>query len=466
MSVAAPKSTLPDLPWPALVQGQAAHQLALQFQFRRTERLSAEQISADQFAQLGHLIAHADRSLIFWRQRLRAAGLRPDAALTAAAWSRLPILTRHEAQAAGLSLRCLRVPHTHGKITESETSGSSGHPLRVARTDLYQAYWDANLLRDMRWHGVDVSLKFAAIRRDPNGDAGPGRGRVFPGWGTAINDVFPTGRAVLFDIRKPVAEQAAWLRREDPHYLLSTPAVLTALAQYFRDHGGTLGNLRGARCFGEIVTQDLRALCREVFGVGIADNYSCEEAGYLALQCPRHDHLHVLSETVKLEVLDEAGQPCAPGEIGRVIVTPLHNFAMPLLRYDLGDLAEMGPPCDCGRTLPVLRRVIGRSRNRVTLPTGERRVAYLTNPKFYKIPALRQFQIVQTTLTTIDIRLVVSKPIDAATEAQIVATIQTMLGHRFDARIVYLDAIPPLPSGKYQDFISLLDAADSGSNPA
>jgi phenylacetate-CoA ligase len=60
------------------------------------------------------------------------------------------------------------------------------------------------------------------------------------------------------------------------------------------------------------------------------------------------------------EILDDADRPCAPGEVGRVVVSTLHNYAMPLFRYDLGDLAEVGPPCECGRTLPVLNRIVGR----------------------------------------------------------------------------------------------------------
>jgi phenylacetate-CoA ligase len=89
--------------------------------------------------------------------------------------------------------------------------------------------------------------------------------------------------------------------------------------------------------------------------------YSSDEAGYIALQCPEGEHYHVQSESLLLEVLDAAGSACMPGQVGRVIVTTLNNFAMPLVRYDTGGDAEVGPPCACGRGLPVLRSLVERA---------------------------------------------------------------------------------------------------------
>src|SRR6185295_14515719 len=99
------------------------------------------------------------------------------------------------------------------------------------------------------------------------------------------------------------------------------------------------------------------------WGVGVVDVYSSEECGQIALQCPEHEQYHVQSESVLVEVLDDEGRPCAPGTIGRVVLTTLQNFAMPLIRYDIGDFAEPGPACPCGRALPVLTRIVGRVRN-------------------------------------------------------------------------------------------------------
>jgi phenylacetate-CoA ligase len=112
---------------------------------------------------------------------------------------------------------------------------------------------------------------------------------------------------------------------------------------------------------GEPVTAALRDIVRQAWDVPLKDSYSCEEAGYLAMQCPEQEVLHVQSENLLLEVVGNDGRPCVPGEAGRVLVTSLHNFATPLIRYELGDLAEVGAPCACGRGLPVIARVLGRA---------------------------------------------------------------------------------------------------------
>ncbi len=147
----------------------------------------------------------------------------------------------------------------------------------------------------------------------------------------------------------------------------------------------------------------------------------------MALQCPAGEHFHVQSETLYLEVLRPNGQPCEPGEIGRVVVTPLHNFATPLLRYEIGDEAELGDSCSCGRGLPVLRRIVGRTFEHVTMPSGLRRRA---NSGYYRlsgIPAVREFQIVQRTLEKIEVLLVLARPLTQNETADI----QDMLLYEF-----------------------------------
>jgi phenylacetate-CoA ligase len=128
--------------------------------------------------------------------------------------------------------------------------------------------------------------------------------------------------------------------------------------------------LREARTFAEALPEDLRALCRAAWNVKLCDVYSAEEAGYIALQCPDHEHYHVQSENLIVEVIDERGEPCRAGEMGRVVVTTLTSFAMPLIRYEIGDYAVAGAPCPCGRGLPVIERVLGGTRNLLRLPDG------------------------------------------------------------------------------------------------
>jgi phenylacetate-CoA ligase len=165
----------------------------------------------------------------------------------------------------------------------------------------------------------------------------------------------------------------------------------------------------------------------------------------------------VQSETVLLEVLDEQGRPCAPGAVGRVVVTPLYNFAMPLLRYAIGDYAMVGGPCPCGRGLPVLDRVQGRVRNMLTAPDGGRYWPSFGSRRFREIAPIRQHQFVQKTLQRLQARLAVERPLTPEEEATLRAHILTRLPAAFEIEFVYVDEIPVSAAGKLENFISEID---------
>jgi phenylacetate-CoA ligase len=176
------------------------------------------------------------------------------------------------------------------------------------------------------------------------------------------------------------------------------------------------------------------------------------------VQCPDTELLHIQSETMMVEILDEIGAPTPPGEVGRVVVTNLHNFAMPLIRYEIRDFAEPGGPCPCGRGLPTIRRVVGRLRNMLVLPSGEKRWPLTGFHDFRDIAPIRRYQIVQKSVEQLEVRFVVDRPLVVAEEDKLRATIQNAIGHPFDIYFVYVDDMPNTPGGKFEEFISEVSA--------
>ena len=185
--------------------------------------------------------------------------------------------------------------------------------------------------------------------------------------------------------------------------------------------------------------------------------YSAEEAGCIALQCPQTDNYHVQSESLLVEVLDDKGDPCEPGEIGRVILTTLHNFAMPLIRYQIGDYAEAGGPCPCGRGLPTLKRILGRRRNRARLPDGRRIWPQLSSESWSDIKEIECIQIRQKTLDRLDIGVVSPHPLNPSDETRLTGSLHQVFGYPFACIFSCLDAIPCHANGKLEPFISELD---------
>ncbi|MBY0269857.1 MAG: hypothetical protein K2X06_08325 [Burkholderiales bacterium] len=442
---ALPLSALPGVTWPAMPTVEGARALALQYQFVQSERWPLEQLRAMQFAQIRQLLRHARGTVPFYRDRL--AGLDLEGVLDESVFARIPLLARSDIQDHYDALTSRAVPAGHGRIYEGQSSGSTGRPIRFLHTELNGIFWRAFTLREHLWHRRDFSARLGSIRSRVSQT-------VMPGWGPATDGLFSTGSATMFNTLRPVHEQAEWLMHENPDYLICVASNLLELARYCARHGLRPSRLRGARSYGEALHPDTRAMVRQAWDVPLTDIYSCSEIGYLALQCPQHEHYHVQAEGVHIEILDEQGQPCVPGELGRVVVTPMLHFAMPLIRYDIGDYAEAGEPCDCGRGLPVIKAIRGRTRNMLRLPGGSIRHPRFGEYQFGDITAVRQFQVVQKSLSDIEVALVVVRPLTAAETDNLRAMIVKHLGHPFLVSFVYRDEIPRLPNGKYEDFRS------------
>ncbi|MES1166646.1 MAG: hypothetical protein ABUL68_01455, partial [Pseudomonadota bacterium] len=363
-------------------------------------------------------------------------------------FTRLPVLTRAEAVQLGTRLHGLSLPSVHGPTLRGTAPGpEGGRPLTIVASRLHAFFNDAYLLRDLLWRETDFRGKWARLSHDPaTVTAGP-RGTRERDWGPAISAIYATGPAAGFDSERPVADQAAWLARERPDYLSAPPKALHALAMHLRERKQKPPRLRALRCDG-IAPPDLTPLCQEVFGVSPIVSVVLPETGCLALQCPEHGKLHVMAEGILAEIMDFSGAPCPPGQPGRLVVTPLHNFAMPLLRYDVGDYAEVGPlQAPCGRPFPSLVRVMGRASETFIRRDGTRFFPTLMARKLEEVMPLKQVQFAQTDYEMVEIRYVPglgSAPID---HDAVQRYIKSRIGEEFSARLVPMSDIPRAPSG-------------------
>ncbi len=440
--------------WPALPEGYGLGTLALQYQLRHSQYLAPDLLAERQRRQLGALAAFAFDHCPFYARPLADAGYRRGDPMTEGVWRNLPILTRAEVQDNEARMRPPAPPSSHGQVHLHRTSGSTGRPVEVPVTDLAAMFWEACALRDHLWHRRDLSGTFVAIRTPPGGDASL-HGRKHAAWNRGTAAAFFNGPSILLDRRRPMAEVAEALAPLDPAYVLAPPSAFLQLVEQMRAKNLRLPSLKAALTFSEQIPGGLRETVRAAWGVPVQDIYTSVEMGYLAIQCPEHEHYHVQSESVRLELLKDDGTECAPGEIGRVIVTRLHNFAMPLLRYDIGDYAERGEACSCGRTLPVLKRIAGRKRNRLVLPGGEK--IWARTDSLGLIPGLpiRQYQIVQRTQGQLDVRILPTRDFGAAEMEKLHAWAGQEPWRRFEVAFRFGAALETTRSGKFEDFVTL-----------
>lgn len=420
-------------------------------QLQRSQWWSSRRLRQAQFQQLQGVIRHAARHSPGYAQRLSAVADRP---LDEDTWHRIPILERSDLQQADRPWDCRTVPAAHGPVRDVTTSGSTARPVTVRDTALGSLLWNALGMRDHDWHPVSLPAVLAAIRWRGDGlGAGPD-GLQQSDWGPPLNLQQVTGPGWFLNSATDIAAQVTWLRRVRPHYLITHPSNLRALLNELGDP--PLPGLRRVRTVGEVVDPALRDQVQAQLGVPLVDMYSAQELGYIALQCPHHAHYHVQSEHVYLEVLRDNGDPCESGETGRIVVTSLHHFATPLIRYAIGDHGSLGPACPCGRGLPVLERIQGRVRNLLRRPDGSVSWPNFGFGRFASVAPLRQFQVVQTALDAIEFRVVPGAPLDATQRRALADILQAHLGPGLTVSVCEVPSIPVGPGGKFEDFLSLL----------
>lgn len=443
-----PISAFPEARWPAVATPYASGVLAMLFQLEQTQWWSEAQLHEHQLEQLRAIVDHAKATVPFYRERCSSI---ED-------WRQAPLLTRRDVQLAGASLHSTAVPKNHGKVAVSTTGGSTGQPVKVLGTDFTDFMWRALTLRDHLWHRRDFTQSFAAIRYTSDKIGQPPLGTPTDTWGSGTRNIFRTGPACVLNVTSSIEDQATWLRHMNPGYLLAYPSALLEIARLFQERRWHSPNLQQLTTYGEVLDVECRSFCERVFGIPVIDMYTSQEVGYLALQCPTCNDYHVQSENVLVEVLNDASAPCRPGEVGKVVVTTLHNFAMPLIRYDIGDFAEVGASCACGRGLPVLKRILGRKRNLLVMPDGTRRwPVFASIDGDDNLPLFFQFQVVQKSREQLDINVVRPTDVSAEEHVLVVRHFHRLLGHPFKVSVNRVQEIARSPSGKFEDFISLVE---------
>ncbi len=454
-----PRTVIPEIAFPALPDRNAAVILAIQRQLDATQWLPESEMQLLQFEQIKLLLDHALRTVPYYKQLFAEHGLTVPAQPDMEFLRKIPVLTRPRIQQAGATLQSTQLPAHHGPITVARTSGSTGQPVEIHRTTMTALFQQVFVLRDHVWHQRDFLQKFGAIRWYKRSAGNAVQDARPQGWGGVVSMIAESGPAVRLHVSVPLQQQIQWLLDEQPYYLLSFPSNLAALATHCLQHSVELPGIHELRTVGETLTLEQRELYSRAWHINTVDVYSCEEVGYLALQCSQHTHYHVQSENVLLEIVDEHDQPCAPGQIGRVLVTSLNNYATPLIRYEVGDMATFGPPCDCGRGLAVITQVFGRKRNRLIMPDGRSEFPYLGEHGGIKgLTGLEvhAFQCVQHTTDEVEFKLVLDRPFSEEETQKVTQLMQNNLGHPFRIRFSYHESLPKGPTGKFEEFVSLV----------
>lgn len=410
----------------------------------QSQWLSLDQIQANTNQQLSLVTRQAAQNVPFYKERLSAFANEP---FSLDRFKQIPILSKSEIRENTDNLISSKIDRESAQLGMFSSSGSTGVPLIVYRGAKNILLGRAASLRYHHWHQRDFSLRNANIVTLSQAPSDKSRN-----WAGHMR----TGPGYSLDISTPSRELFDRVMEIDPHYIQTHPSSLKRLIEISIEQNKKPKSLKEVRTFGEILEPLIRKACEDHWGCPVSDFYSTEEMGPIAFQCPESTHHHVQIENVYLEILDDNGEDCQPGERGRIVVTQLRNPEMPLIRYELGDIGIWAESCDCGRHLPSIKTIEGRVRNLVRLPNGDTFHPVFDEKILLAAAPIKQYQCIQKSIDTIEVKLVLAHKLNAEEEKKLAAAFNESFKNNFLYQFTYLDAFPKEKRNKFELFKSEL----------
>ncbi len=319
----------------------------------------------------------------------------------------------------------------NGHPVTARTSGSTGMPVRISQSPARMKLENADTRRFIHWLGG--LLPCVRIIHPRGNDA---------------------GKPMCLDIKTPIDEQAAFLercRREHAAQAVTTyPTNALLLAQYVLDNSTDTRFIRRLGLISEAIDPGQRAFIQSAFpNARLWVNYSSMEFGMISCQCPNEPGFqHIMAHKLRVEILDDADNPCPPGTPGRVVITDYFNDWSPLIRYEIGDLASRRP-CPCGKIrLPSFEAVHGKVRGALLHRSGQRVLFADLSVALRDLPGIRQYQVIQEATEDFVVKIVRS-PNATDFDAPVAAVFEKHFGYLPRIRLEYPTAIPREANGKF-----------------
>lgn len=423
-------------------------------------------------ATLSGLLRFASQHVGYYRDVFRRTGVDPAAPVPQRALAALPILTKFDVRDSTSSLIADGVVPEKQGTAWSQSSGTTALPTKVLHSARSLGAFGHLKQREHRWFRLDPSGTFAGLRLPNHLPRRPDGSKV--GFGETVKtDTWPnmhdfhTGPFVATNLLAPVEDLHVWLNRESPTYLMTYAQSLEQLAFAARN-ALTTKSLKGIVSISEQLTPGMRNRVERGFGVPVHQNYGLNEIGLVAVRCDAGRY-HVHTEHCFVEIVNEDGRPSEPGETGRIVVTALNNLAMPLIRYDTGDLAvAVGGKCSCNRTLPTFGEIVGRYGRVSYLPPGTIDLVLalrepIDNLASHLARDFRQYQVHQFADLRMELRFVARSPMPEEFYSLIRKSwAKATEGAGPELTIHRVDEISRSPGGKFDVFTSdFIPARDS-----
>lgn len=409
--------------------------------------LSASQLEALRRQKLRDLIEYSYAHVPYVGTRMREAGLDPGQVREPGDLRRLPLMRKADVRRHRAELRS----DIAGKLGSFTTGGSTGEPLIFDLSKRRVASRVACRLRTSHWWGLTVGDPELAIwgsvvelkRQD---------------WIRRVRDFFLATRLLsAFELNEPtITRYLDILERSRCRQIFAYPSAIYLVCLQARKEGRRLRGLGVKAVFvtGEVLFPYQRELISETLNCPVANGYGGRDSALIAHECPQGG-MHVLADAVILELVDDAGRPVEPGQSGEIVITDLYSHEAPFIRYATGDRAVMSTRnCPCGRALPLLETVEGRSNDSIVAPDGRIINSLALIYALREIEGIERFRICQKAVDSFHVQLVPGGNLPADTEERLRQKWSQLLRVPVHVTFEYVRELSWERSGKFRHIVS------------
>jgi len=381
--------------------------------------------------QVFNLLTHARVHSKFWAKRLDRKAPHD--------LTRAPVLSRRDLVEQVAAEGCLPLGGAHGGAQEHTTSGSTGIVTRFFISDMNVAYNQLRGLAQYLFESQCLALNFVKLKRD---NVAGKKGYTItdsPNWTGFLSGAFKGGVGRLVKFQDPdYGQLGAELLQKPCGYFNSVPSVLLSLANAMGEENFRRLQIVQFRSRGEQIPQALRELCRNA-GIRVSDSYSCEEAGLIGVECSIYSGIfHIATSNVVVE----CGGPLQDvdgHQVGKLLITHLHSYATPFIRYEVGDLGSLGSECPCGHRGPIISRLHGRTESFLRRRNGARTSFVMDGRKSFE--EVKEWRVRQTALDKLVFEVVPRSELTENAKLHLANLIRNHSGPEFDVEIKVVDSI-------------------------
>lgn len=421
--------------------------VALRRRLEQSQWLSPQAIEAERIARLRGFLVQIGRDVPYYQALFDRIGFDPEAVTQVGDLQRLPLLTKAVIRDNGDSMKA----RGHGPLSRYNTGGSSGEPLIFYIGKARKSHDVAAKWRATRWWGVDIGDPELVVWGSPIELGSQDRLRV---WRDRLmrSHLLPAFEMSPDNLDRFVAT----IRQQRPAMLFGYPSSLSLIAGHAQAQGIAMDDLgiKVAFVTSEKLYDAQREIISRVFGCPVANGYGARDAGFIAHECPSGS-LHISAEDIIVETVRPDGTAADAGEAGEIVVTHMATAEFPFVRYRTGDVGVLsGENCACGRGLPVLSEVQGRTTDFVVARDGTVMHGLALIYTVRDLPGVERFKIVQESLDRTEVLLVVNPHFAPESVARIERDFKARLGADVTVAVSIVTDIPAEKSGKFRYVVS------------